>query len=107
MSNQPLEIERQRSGERTTLLLKGDCTLASGDRLWSAVEREMDRGRELQLDFSAVGELDGACAALLQSLRLRARRVGRSIDVQGADPESLALPTCPSRFKSFRHLTTS
>ena len=71
-----------------TLRLSGDCTLAEGDRLWSAVEKELAGGAELSVDLSGLQSLDGACAALLQSLRLEANCGPVAFELVGANEDA-------------------
>ena len=97
MDDSPLQIERDASGARPVLRLAGACRLAEGDRLWDAVQQELKGGQAFALDLAGLSDLDGASAALLQSLRLDGLRRGVELEFRGAGPEAskmLALYDC-------------
>ncbi len=91
MSTPRLEIDRQTADGRVVLRLSGNCLLADGDRLWSAVQKEVGKGPDLRLDLTAVGTIDGACVALLQSLRITDGCAEPAFEIVGADAEAQRL----------------
>lgn len=98
MQAKPLEIERgAEDRERATVRLRGACVLDQAEGLWRALRAEIGGGLPIQLDLSGLTELDGACAALLQALRVEAARAGVALELVGAEPEHarmLALYDC-------------
>lgn len=97
MTELPFHIERDAAGERPVLRLLGTCRLAHGDRLWDAVQSELRGGSGFSLDLAGVTEIDGASAALLQSLRLEGLRRGVEFEFVAPGPETakmLALYEC-------------
>jgi len=88
VSDLPLQIERDEAGDRPVLRLAGTCRLAEGDQLWDAVQKELGGGRAFELDLAGLTEIDGASAALLQSLRLDGLRRGVEFEFVEASPEA-------------------
>ncbi len=88
MVESSFQVERRSNEQGAVLLeLRGDCLLVDGSRVWAVVDQELQAGQGFTLDLSGVLRLDGASAALLQALRLKAERKGISVELQGASTD--------------------
>ncbi|MFT7669037.1 MAG: phospholipid/cholesterol/gamma-HCH transport system permease protein [Planctomycetota bacterium] len=88
MSEPSLEIERKTGAAGSAVLrLRGACLLSNADHFWRAMQRELKVGRGFDLDLSDLTQLDGASAALLQSLRKQGEASGLQVDLHGGSLE--------------------
>lgn len=92
-----------------TLRIAGVLTIARSETLWSELEVALTQGEAPpEIDLAGVETCDGAGAALLLTLRARAREAGSEIKFVGANEQVarlLALYGCPSESPPLRDPT--
>nr|WP_193570570.1 STAS domain-containing protein [Luteibacter yeojuensis] len=67
-----------------TLAVSGALTFATASDVLSTARAELDRGRQVSLDLSGVGQADSAGLATVLALLAHARGEGRALSVANA-----------------------
>jgi anti-anti-sigma factor len=89
LPEQTMDAETVRRGELSPLQIEGEMTIYRAAELHGLLQQQLAAGNGLEIDLSAVTEIDSAGAQLLVAAKKTAQAAGRELRLIGHSPAVL------------------